>query len=139
VLPRRSPYVSIGALPARSSSSVRHAVLDAYESLSGGDAQPLIGLLSADVEWIEAGVSRSTKGRTAVAALLEHRSAAVRVQGIVVRSNALVLSFKRPWWREHPQRIRERFVRACNGSFAQSVVFGSEIERIECRSAWGMH
>jgi hypothetical protein len=43
-----------------------------------------------------------------------------------------VVHFRRPWWRERPRRIRELVARAFNRSFAQTVSFGSEIERIEC-------
>ena len=127
---------------SRSSSSVRHAVIGAYQSLGEGDAKPLVALLSPDVEWIEWDAwrpPRTGNGRNTVAALIEdraERAGAAPVRAIAVGRNALVMHFRRPWWREHPQRIRELLARGFGRSFAQTVSFGSEIERIECFPVW---
>jgi hypothetical protein len=117
----------------RGSSSIRHAVLGAYRSLIQGDAQPLVELLAADVEWSEQDRARAMTGRTEVGELIERcaaNGAPAVVQGIVVRRNAFVLQFRRPWWAEQPRR------RTLKRGYAQTVSFGREIERIECSSAW---
>jgi hypothetical protein len=116
-------------------------MLAAYRALAAGDARPLVDLLSLDVEWTQTkGLGRFlvVQGRERVAALLEGHAGDPRVaefRGLGVRGDRFVLSFRQPWWEEHPYRLWRRLGASLDERFTQTIAFGTAVERLDCSLA----